>query len=195
MGVGFETYLRTHAALDEVAVGRMVAGAVPRVLRRGELLLHEGDVCRHKTFVVKGLLRVYGTGGDGNEHILQFNPELTWTLDAESYDRQLPARFNIAAVEHSEVLQWGKADFDRLLADIPELGRFSQQLISRTGHNSRQRLFAALGATPEEKYEEFVRNSPGLLARLPLHMVAAYLGMSLKTLTRIRRARLGKHVS
>jgi CRP/FNR family transcriptional regulator len=51
-------------------------------------------------------------------------------------------------------------------------------------------LFTALSATPEEKYEEFVRTFPDLLSRLPLHMIAAYLGISLKTLTRIRAAQL-----
>lgn len=190
MATEFETYLHTHTALHAHAVAHIAAAASTLTLRRNELLLRPGEVCRHKTFVLTGLLRVYGTGTDGNEHIIQFSPQLTWTLEAESYDRQQPARFGIAAVERSELLQWTKPVFDRLLADIPELKTFSQQLITRTGHNSRQRLFAALGATPEEKYQEFARTSPELLARLPLHMVAAYLGMSLKTLTRVRRAQL-----
>ena len=111
-------------------------------------------------------------------------------MDVESYDRQVPALLNIAAVEDSELLAWTKADFHHLLETMPGLKKLSQQLISRNIYNSRQRLVSALGATPEEKYDEFVQTFPHLLPRLPLHMIASYLGISLKTLTRIRHAQV-----
>jgi hypothetical protein len=47
-----------------------------------------------------------------------------------------------------------------------------------------------LGGTPEERYDKFVQDSPGLLSRLPLKMIASYLGISLKTLNRVRHAQL-----
>lgn len=190
MNTGFETYLHTHTGLSDEDIERISSAATHRTLHRNELLLREGQVCRYKTFVVKGLLRTFGIVADGGEHILQFSAEHSWTLDAESYDRQIPSSFNIAAVEQSEVLLWSRADFDRLLTDIPGLTTFAQQLISRNTYSSRNRLFTALSATPEEKYKDFVRAFPGLLARLPLHMIAAYLGISLKTLTRIRHAQV-----
>jgi CRP-like cAMP-binding protein len=190
MSIGFETYLRTHTGLSDEAIEQISAAATPRLLRRNELLLLQGQVCRHKIFVIKGLLRTFGTVADGSQHILQFSPENSWTVEVESYDRQTPSQFNIAAVEPSEILLWNKTDFDRLLTDIPALKAFSLQLISRSNHNGRQRLFTALSSTPEEKYEDFIRTFPGLLARLPLHMIAAYLGISLKTLTRIRHSQL-----
>jgi CRP-like cAMP-binding protein len=149
-------------------------------------------VCRHKIFIVKGLLRTYGTVADGSEHVLQFAPEDSWTLDVESYDKQVPALLNIAAIEPSEVLLWTKADFEHLLAELPQLKSLSQQLISKNIYNSRQRLLTALGSTPEEKYEEFLRSYPGLLPRLPLHMIASYLGISLKTLTRLRHSQANR---
>jgi CRP-like cAMP-binding protein len=192
MITGFETYLRANTSLSNEDLERIGSAATPRSLHRNELLLQEGQVCRYKTFVVKGLLRSFGTVANGSEHILQFSPENSWTVDAESYDHQAPSLFNIAAVERSELLLWTKTDFDRLLTEIPALKNFSQQLISRSNYNGRQRLFTALSATPEEKYEDFVRTFPHLLPRLPLHLIAAYLGMSLKTLTRIRHAQLNK---
>ena len=190
MIIEFESYLRSHAKFSEDDLKRISSLAESRMLHRNDFLLLEGEICRHKTFIVKGMLRVFGTRADGSEHILLFSPEHTWTLDAESYDKQIPSRCNIAAVEESEILMWTKSDFDKLLADIPLLKSFSEQLISRAIHNSRQRLLSALSATPEEKYNDFIRDSPALMKRLPLRMIAAYLGISLKTLTRIRHAQL-----
>ncbi|RFM35176.1 Crp/Fnr family transcriptional regulator [Chitinophaga silvisoli] len=186
----FQTYCRTLTNLTSEEVDQICAFAIPRSLHRGENLLQQGQVCRHKTFVIKGLLRSYGTAADGAEYILQFSSENNWILDPESYHLQTATKFNISAIERADVLQWNKEDFDRLLKDIPALDRYSQQLASRNNYNSRQRLFTTLSSTPEEKYEDFVRNNPELLPRIPLHMIAAYLGMSLKTLTRIRHAQL-----
>jgi len=189
MTAQFSKYLSSHA-LSDSDIDRISSLAIPRLLSRNDILLAEGSICRHKTFVVKGMLRIYGTHTDGGEHILQFSPENTWTLDAESYDRQIPSRFNIAAVEQSEVLLWLKADFNQLLAEIPSLKSLSEQLISRSVHNGRQRLLTVLSASPEEKYNDFITEFPALFNRLPLRMIAAYLGMSVKTLTRIRHAQL-----
>ena len=190
MITGLETYLRTHIGLSEEEVERVISAGKPRSLRRNELLLQYGQVCRHKTFVIKGLLRTFGTATDGSEYILQFSPENSWTLDAESYHTLAPSQFNIGAVERSELLLWTKTDFDRLLTDIPVLNTFSQQLISHNNYSGRHHLFAMISGTPEEKYKNFVVTYPDLLARLPLHMIAGYLGISLKTLTRIRHAQL-----
>lgn len=190
MTTGFETYLRTHVSLSDADIEQIVSAAQLRTFQRNELLLRQGQVCRHKTFVTKGLLRNFGTAADGSESILNFSPENSWTIDAESYHRLTPSQFSIAAIEKSEVLQWNKAEFDRLLTDIPVLNNFSQLLITQSSYSSRNRLFTTLSATPEEKYESFVKTYPDLLARLPLHMIAAYLGISLKTLTRIRHSQI-----
>jgi len=186
----FETYLRSHSDLTETDMQRITGCATLRHVHRNERLLQEGQICRHKIFILKGLLRTFGTSTDGNEHILHFAPELNWTLDAESYDRQIPARFTIAAIENSDVLLWGKTDFDFLLTDIPALKALAQKLISTTIYSSRQRLLTTLSGSPQEKYEDFFRSFPDLVPRLPLHMIASYLGMSLKTLTRIRHGQL-----
>lgn len=186
----FESYLRMQTGMSDKDIERITAAATPRQLQRNELLLQEGQVCRYKIFIIKGLVRTYGTAADGSEHILQFAQEHSWTLDVESYDKQIPALLNIAAVEPTEVLLWPKAEFDRLLDEVPQLKAYAQQLISRNIYNSRQRILSTLSATPEEKYEDFVQAYPGLLSRLPLRMIASYLGISIKTLTRLRHAQL-----
>lgn len=186
----FENYLRLQTDLSEREIRLVSALAVPRKLRRKDFLLREGEICRYKAFIVSGLLRTFGMTPDGSEHILQFSPEATWTLDAESYDRQMPSRYHINAVEPTELLLWTKSDFDGLLVEIPRLKGFAEQLISRNIYSGRQRLLTTLSATPEEKYEDFVKNFPELLSRLPLRMIAAYLGVSLKTLNRVRQVQL-----
>jgi CRP-like cAMP-binding protein len=186
----FETYLRSGGNMPEEAIRRISDLAVPRKLRRNELVFSAGEICRHKVFVVSGLLHTFNISGSGNQHILQFSPENSWTLDVESYDRQIPSQVSIGAVEPSMILSWQKKDFDMLLTEEPQLKKFAEDLIARNTHYSRKRILLSLSATPEEKYEDFVQTFPNYLSRLPLRMIAAYLGISIKTLTRIRHAQL-----
>ncbi|TWR25156.1 Crp/Fnr family transcriptional regulator [Mucilaginibacter pallidiroseus] len=186
----FEEYIISQTGMPAASVEHISSLACAKTLKRNELLVRAGEVCRNKIFVVSGLLRNYGVAANGSEHVLQFAPELSWTLDVESYDNGTPAISNIGAVEPSEVLLWAKADFDSMLQEYPLLKHFSQQVISRNIYYNRRRVMTALSASPEEKYEEFVRSFPKLLGRLPLHMIASYLGISLKTLTRLRHAQL-----
>lgn len=186
----FEDYLQTQGNFTSDEIQQIIAASEKRLLQRNDFVLRNGEICRHKVFISGGLLRNFALTSEGYEQILQFSPENTWTLDVESYDKETPARYNIAAVEKSQILLWAKSDFNRLLSEIPTLKSLSQHLISQNIYNSRQRLLTTLSATPEQKYDDFLKSSPGLLTRLPLHMIASYLGMSLKTLTRIRHAQI-----
>ena len=186
----FENYLKLQTSLSDDAIQTISSLALPQTLSRNELLLQAGNICRYKVFVVKGMLRTFSVSANGNEHILQFSPELSWTLDVESYDKEIPSQVNIEAIEATEVLLWAKVDFNRLLNEFPEFKNLSQQLISNNIYYNRQRMLTNLSATPEEKYEDFTKRFPSLLLRLPLRMIASYLGISIKTLTRIRHSQL-----
>lgn len=187
---GFNKYLQLKTNLKEDEIDYVISLAVPRKLRRNEFILQEGEICRYKFFVISGLLRIFSISSDGSEHIIRFSQENTWTLDKESYDLETPARTNISAVEQCNILLWTKANFERLNEELPALKNFTTQLTVDNIYISSQRLQTTLSATPEEKYQDFVQHHPELLLRLPLKMIAAYLGMSLRTLDRIRHSQL-----
>nr|WP_067062181.1 Crp/Fnr family transcriptional regulator [Mucilaginibacter sp. L294] len=186
----FKRYIKEKVKLSEEDLELIRSVAVEKIVRRKQLLLQQGEVCRYKIFICKGLLRTYRTREDGSEHVMMFSPETWWATDPESLNNQTPSFYYIDALEDSEVLLWTKKDFAMLCAKIPALKSYSEKLISTNLNIGRQRIFSALSATPEEKYDEFVASYPNIFARIPLHMVASYLGVSLKTLSRIRQAQL-----
>ncbi|WP_243406424.1 Crp/Fnr family transcriptional regulator [Siphonobacter curvatus] len=180
--------------MSEEEIAMITAAAVERTVSKKQILLQAGEICRHKIFITRGFLRTYRIGADGTEHIMQFSPELNWTTDGESYTHRTPSSYIIEALEDSQLMIWNRDRFDTLLQTIPNLRTYSEQLISRHLHLSRNRLYQTFSATPAEKYEDFLQAYPGILSRVPLRMVASYLGVSLKTLTRIRQAQLRQPV-
>jgi CRP-like cAMP-binding protein len=186
----FETYIKEQANLSDEAIELMRSMAVEKTLRRKESLLHQGDVCRYKIFITKGLLRIYSAREDGSEHIMHFSPENSWFTDPESFDNATASRFTIEALEYCEVILWTKNDLRYLVSHIPGLKAYFDKLIYQGGNMLRHRLLSAISSTTEEKYEEFVKNYSNIYARVPLHMVASYLGVTRETLSRIRRAQV-----
>jgi CRP/FNR family transcriptional regulator len=188
----FKTYIQQQAALTDEEVELMYAAAIKRSLRRKEPLLREGEICRYKAFVLKGLLRIYRTKEDGGEYIIQFSPENNWNVEPESYDKTTPSKYNIDALEPSEVLLWARNDFVALQDRIPKLKAFSQRVIADNIYLNRQRVYSTISSSAEEKYDEFIKSYPGVFARVPLHMVASYLGVTRETLSRIRHAQVSR---
>ena len=190
MYADFENYIRERTTLSDEELKLIRLKAIEKKLRKKDSLLREGEVCRQKIFVCKGILRTYRKREDGSEHILLFSPENWWATDPENHDNKTPSHYHIDALEDCDLIIWNKRDFEELYAQIPALKSYTEKLISRSTDLSRHRLFSALSATPEEKYDEFMEIYPGLLARLPLQMIASYIGVSLKTLSRIRQVQL-----
>ncbi|GAB3705762.1 Crp/Fnr family transcriptional regulator [Spirosoma flavus] len=149
--------------------------------------MHEGEVCNHKLFVLRGLLRTYNISADGSEHIMKFSSEHEWITDSDSYFNRTPSELNIDALEQSDVVLWSHDDFEALRTAIPEINSFSEKLITKNMGITQKRILMNISASAEEKYQYFIDTYPEIFRRVPLHMVASYLGVSRETLTRIRQ--------
>jgi CRP-like cAMP-binding protein len=188
----FEKYLKENTDLTEAERQHIQSLAVHKKIRKRQFLLQEGDVSNHKYFVLSGCLRSYRVKEDGTEHILKFATENWWIGDMESYNHQTPSRMNIDALEDGEVLLWSRHNFDALLKAIPAWNAFRDNLLARSLDAGENRIFTAISFTAEEKYRHFLATYPDVAQRVPLHLIASYLGVSRETLTRIRKANLGQ---
>lgn len=184
----FENYLKEkRIELSEDELQYIESLAVRKKIRKRQFLLEEGQISLNLNFIIKGCLRTYRLKEDGTEHILKFAIENWWMSDLESYTTGLPTKVNIDALEDSEILSWTKENFDELLNNIPAFNNFRQMLLTRTFAASQERIFTSISNTAEEKYKDFLKIHPDMANRIPLQMIASYLGVSRETLTRIRK--------
>lgn len=183
----FLAYLATYGPFTEAELARIEAVTVPKKLKRHQHLLHAGDVCRYEAFVVSGLLRLYRVGPDATERIMRFAAENWWICDLESFHQELPAKGAIEALEDSELLLWSKENWEALKREIPAFNALQTQVISRSLEVQCDRLHTAIGTSAKERYHEFLKSFPDFYNRVPLRMVASYLGVSRETLSRVRK--------
>lgn len=186
----FEDYITRHYSFTRDELKHMRTLSTVKKLRRRQFLLQEGEICRYKTFVVKGLLKTYRLKDDGTEYIMRFAAENSWSVDHKSYNNQTLSKYYIETLEETQVIQWTKENFDVLLDAIPALKIFSEKIKADNLDASQERILMNISYTSEEKYQQFVTSFPDIFRRVPLHMVASYLGVSRETLSRIRHAQI-----
>ncbi len=167
-----------HIQLNPDEEAHFLAMLKPKTLKRREMHLQEGEICRNSTFVVKGCLRSYNLDKNGFEHVLSFAPPGWWIADMYSFFSQKPATLFIEAMEPSEVLLLSKEDQERLYVDIPKFERFFRIIIEKSLVSSQQRLLDKLSLPAQERYRNFCEKYPSLVNCLPRKQIASYIGVT-----------------
>jgi CRP-like cAMP-binding protein len=183
----FEKHIRNHADITDKELELIRLASVKRSIRKWQPLLQDGEVWRINCFIVSGCFRLYRFSDDGTDHTLRFGVDNWWISDQESYNNEKPSDYNIEALAASTVLIWTKEKWTELMEAIPALKKFNEILLAKSYEASQRRIFSLISYSAEEKYKEFQKTYPSVFNRVPLHMVASYLGISRETLSRIRK--------
>ena len=159
----------------------------PKKLRRRQYLLQEGDVCNRVAFVEIGALYSYSIDAKGIQHIIQFAFEGWWIADLYSFLTKEPSKLNIEALEESELLLLDREQHQQLLNTVPQYETYTRILYQNAYVALQRRIEGTLGLSAEEKYLHLLKQHPSILNRVPLHLIASYLGVTPETLSRIRK--------
>ncbi len=154
---------------------------------KGTILLRSGEVNKTAFKVLKGCLKSYVIDKTGKEHIVQFAPEDWFISDIESFYHERPSTVFIDAIENTEVLLISRSNIidNKLLNQEVLIEMNNKYLNSLIATNKR--LIGLLSTSAEERYLEFTHTYPTLVQRLPLKLIAAYIGITPEYLSEIRR--------
>ncbi|MCE7039588.1 Crp/Fnr family transcriptional regulator [Dyadobacter sp. CY312] len=166
----------------------------PRLYRKRQFVLQEGDVCTQLNFVVRGCLRMYKVDEKGNIHILQFAsennlPAARWINDLGSFHGLKPSTLNIDTLEDTVVFQISLDDLIFLYTEGTLFDRIFRVLVENSLVRLQERLLQNISSTAEERYESFLEQYPHMVNRLSQVQIAAYLGVTPEFLSRLRNLR------
>lgn len=162
----------------------------PRLYRKRQYVLQEGDVCNHFNFVVRGCLRMYKVDDKGNIHIIQFASENWWLTDIGSFHERKPSELNIDALEDTMVLQISYDNLIALYTQVAKFDRIFRVLIENSFVTLQNRLLKNISSTAEDRYNSFIEVYPHLSNRLPQTQIASFLGITPEFLSRLRNRRV-----
>lgn len=107
--------------------------------------------------------------------------------DYYSFVSQKPCTLNYEAIEDCELLMISRADVYRLYDSFKSFERFGRLLAERNFIGVLATTMNLKGLTPEKKYLALIKDRPKVMQRVPLHIIASYLGMGPEYLSRIRK--------
>lgn len=184
----FQSYLPLTEAEQAMILGRVQQ----RNIKRRQMILQEGFVCRHYTFVVKGCFKMYAVDERGIEHNIQFAAENDWIADIGSFHSMKPSMLFIEAVEPSEIIQIEQQDLYFLYINIPKLDRIFKVIVENKYVELQNRILQNISSTADQRYLNFLEQYPNLASRLPNVQIASYLGITPEFLSKIRNTRAKK---
>lgn len=185
----FHYFSAKEALLDDSDIRLIEQYGEFRSITKGNFLHNEGMIANYTFFVVQGLFRLFTRNEDGEELNLQFSAENGWINDYESYISCKPSKNFIEALENSKIIAFKKDDFKFIIQESIPVQNLVQKLIIKNILRNKDRLLLQLSDSPQERYEDFLMHYPDIHYRIPLYMIASYIGVSRKTLTRIRGGR------
>ncbi len=154
-------------------------------LNKNELLLTQGNVCRHLYFLQKGALRGF-YNLDGKEITHWFGFENDFVTSFHSFITGEPSVENIQLVESCILWAIAKETLADLFNRHHDIERLVRIIYEKYYIRLEERYVNAQFKSAKERYEELILQSPHILERVPLGFIASYLGISQETLSRIR---------
>lgn len=152
---------------------------------KGSVLLTYETVCKNVYYIEKGLTRTLYLK-DGKEITEKFNAENSFTCSMVSYMTKKSDDKQVELLEDSIIWVIPFTELEKLYDKYHDIERLGRYIVSLELVEMYQRLNDIQFKSALERYQRFQISNKFLLQRIPLSMIASFLGITQETLSRIR---------
>jgi len=151
-----------------------------------ETLIKTGETAKEAYFLKKGMMvMIYEK--KGKNYIRDFIFDNTPAVAFPSFFNEEPSRYSIKTLTSCTLEVITKRDYIKACIKIPKMKSIALTATNH-GHMTLEKRFEAiLTLTPEERYIDLLKNNPSMVNQIPIGLIASYLGISIQSLSRIRR--------
>jgi CRP-like cAMP-binding protein len=154
-------------------------------IMQGDRYLRQGEPYNFGCFVVDGLLELYYTTEDGSESTFRFSKEYEFAAGYVGLLTHTPSECSIRALEASTICEIAYPEWLKLMAKYKNWETVGRKVAEVEFVNRAKREELLLIHDAKRRYLLFKESRPDLLARVPQHKIASYLGMTPVSLSRI----------
>ena len=152
------------------------------------VLLEEGQIADKLYLIRKGCLRLFFYN-EGKDITFQFFFEGDFVASFDSLHKRTPSLFYLESIEPTELTVIKRDDFYTLINNDSSLRRLYEEKLIDRFHAYQQLFLSRIKNTPQQRYEELLKEYPDIVKRIPQHYIASYLGITPVSLSRIRNRR------
>ncbi|WP_245705421.1 Crp/Fnr family transcriptional regulator [Chitinophaga filiformis] len=152
------------------------------------ILLEEGKVSQHYIFIEKGCVRLF-FNNNGEEKTVQFFFEEEGLASFDSFVNNVPSQCSIETIEPSVVYMLPRQYAIQMIEELMIEKGFAQMMLQmfalRQTHYINE-FISFIRDTPEQRYQNLLKERPHIIQRVPQHYIATYLGITTVHLSRIK---------
>ena len=152
---------------------------------KGHILLRQDTICNYLYFIDSGLARTFYLK-DGKDVTDWISAENSFACSLISFITRQPDMRSIELLEPSILYSLHYNDIEYLCSKHHDIEKFYRRLVSIGMVQLLQKIDAFHFSTALQRYKTLMATHPTLLHRVPLGMIASYLGITQETLSRIR---------
>jgi CRP-like cAMP-binding protein len=108
-----------------------------------------------------------------------------WISDYNALYSNTKATISVDCITDAEVLSITNADREKLCNEIHLVEHFFRWRTNKGYVAAQKRLLSFMNKDAKHRYEELLEQYPALYNLVPKHLIAAYLGVSRETLSRL----------
>jgi CRP-like cAMP-binding protein len=178
-------HIGKFVALSDEQLDYFVSLFKEHVYKKGQVIIAQGDKVDREYFVLSGCLKAFYINDEIKMYILQFAMPTWWTTDYSALYNKTRASINVDCITDAEVLSLSNADREKICGEIHAVEHFFRWRTNRGYIASQRRLLSFMNSDAKSRYEELLQQYPELYNIVPKHLIAAYLGVSRETLSRL----------
>lgn len=182
------TYIEKFATLTATERERIQAVFTPKRIAKGEYFVESGKISHTIAFVESGVFRSLYYNKTGDDFTRYFIYEGRFVGDLHNFFIQAPADDYVEAITDASVWSIDYADFCQLEKEISVWPLLMAKLHAFATESKLKTANMMLNLEAKDRYTLFLNHYPGLVNRVPLNMLASYLGITSSSLSRIRRS-------
>ena len=153
--------------------------------KKGQAIISAGDKVDCEYFVLEGCLKSFYINDEVKMFILQFAMPSWWASDYNALYNGGKATVSVDCITDSQVLSICNADREKLCNEIHAVEHFFRWRTNKGYVAAQKRLLSLMNNDARHRYEELMALYPALYNIAPKHLIAAYLGVSRETLSRL----------
>ncbi len=172
--------------ISEQSLMRIVQKAEVMQVPKKTRILEIGQVCNHMYFVIKGCLRLYYQKDELEVNCFFFHENLFCTAFGSFMTRRKSNQI-METLEDTVMLAITFDELQQLYEDVPEMNMLVRKILQERYINSHDIISSYVLDNPEQRYEHFKEKYPALVNRIAEHHIASYIGITPKSLSRLKK--------
>ena len=153
---------------------------------KGHVLVKQETVCNYLYFIERGLTRTFYLA-DGRDITDWISCENSFAVSILSFLARKTDRRIIELLEDSEIWALSFDDLENLCRSHHDIEHLARRLAESGVVQLQQRFDALHFSNAVTRYKTLLETHPDYINRVPLGMLASFLGITQETLSRVRK--------